>query len=131
MSFLSEVRSSTPHVKPHFLQTHLSKLFLPMPLLRTVRLTFHPERLDAFHALFAETRGRIAAAPGCRSLELWQDVGFPNVLTTVSLWDAAAALDAYRASDLFRETWARTTPLFAAPPVARSHVPATPPDDTR
>ncbi len=91
-------------------------------LLRTVRLTFRPDRLDAFHALFAETRDRIAAAPGCQRLELWQDPRFANVLTTVSLWDGPEALDAYRVSDLFRETWARTTPLFAAAPVATSHV---------
>ena len=101
-----------------------------MPLLRTIRLTIRPDRLDAFHALFAETRNRIAAAPGCRSLDLWQDVGYPNVLTTVSLWDGPHALDAYRDSDLFRETWARTTPLFAAPPVARSHIEPTLPDST-
>ena len=91
-------------------------------------MTFRPDRLDDFRALFAETRERIAAAPGCRSLDLWQDPRYANVLTTVSLWDDARALDAYRASDLFQETWARTTPLFAAPPVALSHVtPATAP----
>ena len=91
-------------------------------------MTFRQDRLDDFLSLFAETRGRIRAAPGCQHLDLWQDARFPNVLTTVSLWDDARALDAYRASDLFQETWARTTPLFAAPPVALSHVaPATAP----
>ena len=85
-------------------------------------MTFRPDRRDDFLALFAETRERIAAAPGCRSLDLWQDPRYANVLTTVSLWDDARALDAYRRSDLFRETWARTTPLFAAAPVALSHV---------
>ena len=93
-------------------------------LLRTVRLVLRPDAVPAFLALFAETRARIAAAPGCRSLDLWQDARFPNVVTTVSTWDSAAALDAYRAGDLFRATWARTTPLFAAPPEARSHTPA-------
>ena len=83
-------------------------------------MTFRPDRLDAFLALFREARPRIAAAPGCRHLELWEDARFPNVLTTYSEWDGADALDAYRRSDLFRETWAKTTPLFAAPPVAHS-----------
>lgn len=90
-------------------------------LLRTVRMTFAPSRLDDFLTLFAEARPRIAAAPGCQHLDLWQDTRFPNVLTTFSRWDDAAALDAYRQSDLFRETWARTKPLFAAAPVAYSH----------
>ena len=89
-------------------------------LLRTVRMTFRPDRLDDFLALFREARPRIAAAPGCRHLELWQDARFPNVLTTYSHWDSADALDAYRQSELFTATWARTTPLFAAAPVARS-----------
>ena len=93
-------------------------------LLRTVRLTIRPDRLADFHALFAATRDRIRAAPGCRHLELWQDTRFANVVTTVSRWDDAAALDAYRHSDLFRETWAQTTPLFAAAPVAHSYAEA-------
>lgn len=89
-------------------------------LLRTVRMTFRPDRLGDFLVMFDDVRPRIAAAPGCRHLELWQDARFPNVLTTFSRWDDAEALDAYRHSDLFRETWARTTPLFAAAPVAHS-----------
>lgn len=89
-------------------------------LIRTVRMTFRPDRLDDFLALFREARPRIAAAPGCRHLDLWQDARFPNVLTTFSQWDDEQALDAYRQSDLFRTTWARTTPLFAAAPVAHS-----------
>ena len=89
-------------------------------LFRTVRMTFDPARVEDFLALFAEARPKIAAVPGCRHLELWRDARFPNVLTTFSHWDDDDALQAYRRSDLFRETWARTTPLFAAPPVAHS-----------
>jgi len=83
-------------------------------------MTFRPDRLDDFLTLFEEARPRISAAPGCRHLELWQDERFPNVLTTFSYWDDADALDAYRQSDLFRSTWKRTTPLFAAAPIAYS-----------
>ena len=89
-------------------------------LLRTVRMTFAPARLAAFLDLFREARSKIAAAPGCRHLELWQDARYPNVLTTFSRWDSADALDAYRQSALFRTTWAETKPMFAAPPVAHS-----------
>lgn len=95
----------------------------PPEVLRTVRMTFHPDRVADFLALFADARPRILGAPGCRQVELWQDARFPAVLTTFSRWASPAALDAYRASDLFRATWARTTPLFAAPPEARSHRP--------
>lgn len=93
-------------------------------LLRTVRMTFRPDALPAFFEMFEATRDRIAAQPGCRALALWADPRFPNILTTVSEWDSAEALDAYRASELFTATWARTKAWFAAPPVAHSHVPA-------
>ncbi len=99
-------------------------------LLRTVRMTFAPARLGDFLDLFADAQPRIAAAPGCRHLELWQDARFPNVLTTFSRWDSADALEAYRHSDLFKTTWARTTPLFAAPPVAHSSVAWSPDGET-
>ncbi|GAB5534331.1 MAG: putative quinol monooxygenase [Rubricoccaceae bacterium] len=89
-------------------------------LLRTVRMTFAPHQLDAFLALFAEARPKIRAVDGCHHLELWQDARFPNVLTTFSRWADADALTAYRHSELFNTTWARTTPLFAAAPVAHS-----------
>lgn len=83
-------------------------------------MTFRPDRLDTFHELFRTTAAHIRAFPGCRHLELWEDARYPNLLTTYSYWTDAEALDAYRESNLFRSTWAKTKPLFAAPPVARS-----------
>lgn len=85
-------------------------------------MTFRPDAVPAFLALFGASREKIAAAPGCQHLALWQDPRYLNILTTVSQWDDEAALDTYRHSDLFRTTWAETKPLFAAPPVATSHV---------
>ena len=89
-------------------------------LIRTVRMTFRPDRLDAFRALFAEAQPKIRAVDGCEHLALWADARYPNVLTTYSHWRDADALEAYRSSDLFRTTWAQTKPLFAASPVAHS-----------
>ncbi|MGB3542063.1 putative quinol monooxygenase [Rubrivirga sp.] len=89
-------------------------------LIRTVRMTFRPDRLEAFLEMFWSVRPQIAAAPGCQLLELWRDARYPNVLTTYSEWSHPDDLEAYRQSALFRETWARTKPLFAAAPVAQS-----------
>jgi heme-degrading monooxygenase HmoA len=50
------------------------------------------------------------------------------VCTTHSRWRDAEALEAYRASDLFRTTWRAVKPLFAAAPEARSHHALRPPD---
>ncbi len=89
-------------------------------LLRTVRMTFRPDALPAFLAMFEAVAPQIRAVAGCRHLELWEDARYPTILTTYSQWDSAEALDAYRHSDLFRATWAKTKPGFAAPTVAHS-----------
>jgi len=90
-------------------------------LLRTVRMTFRPDRLDEFlDGVFRPSAPHIRAFPGCRHLALWRDARFPNVLTTFSHWESPEALERYRTSELFRSTWARTTPLFAAAPEAHS-----------
>lgn len=90
-------------------------------LVRHVRMTFHPGDIDTFLAIFDESAPRIKAFPGCSHLELLQEHTFPNVLTTVSHWDDDEALQRYRSSNLFRGAWARTRPLFASPPEARSY----------
>ncbi|NNF59558.1 MAG: antibiotic biosynthesis monooxygenase [Rhodothermaceae bacterium] len=89
-------------------------------LIRTVRMTFRPDRLDDFLAIFQASAPHIRATEGCQHLVLWQDTRYPNILSTYSHWTGEAALNRYRESDLFRTTWAQTKPLFAAPPVAHS-----------
>lgn len=91
-------------------------------LIRTVRMTFRPEAVPAFLELFAATAPQIRAFDGCHHLELWQDTRFRNILTTYSIWANEEHLQAYRASDLFKATWARTRSWFAAPAVAHSHL---------
>ncbi len=90
-------------------------------LIRLVRLTIRPDALEEFLAHFDASAPRIRAFEGCEHLELWQDARFLNVVTTYSHWTDAEALECYRRSGFFRETWAQVKPLFAARPVARSH----------
>lgn len=92
-------------------------------LIRIVRMTIHPDRVQDFETLFRAVHDRIEAFPGCRGVELARDVRFPNVLITLSRWQDENALDEYRASDLFRRTWAETRELFAAAPEAMSYEP--------
>ena len=89
-------------------------------LVRLVQMQMREDALDAFLGLFARTADRIRAAPGCRRLDLWQDTDDPTRVATHSHWDDAAALDAYRQSDLFRATWAETKTYFAARASAQS-----------
>jgi quinol monooxygenase YgiN len=96
-------------------------------LVRIVRMTFQPDRVDDFLDIFDASADQIRAFPGCRHLELWRDARYPNIFTTFSHWDDATHLDDYRRSDLFRLTWQKTKPLFAGPPGAHSYDRVRPP----
>jgi len=89
-------------------------------IIRVVQMTFKPEEVDAFLKLFDERKDLIRGFEGCRHLELWQDATASNVYFTYSHWDNEEALDKYRFSDLFKDTWARTKALFAEKPQAWS-----------
>ncbi len=81
---------------------------------RIVKMTFRPETVEQFRReVFEPTKAAIRAFPGCRHMELGQNAALPTMLFTLSIWDDAAALEAYRQSDLFKNTWAKTKALFA------------------
>ena len=90
-------------------------------IVRVVRLTFSPETVDAFDALYAQFEPRIQAHPGCRLVRAMKVSGHSNQRATLSFWDAEEDLDAYRKSTLFGEVWPATKALFAAPPEAQSY----------
>ena len=60
----------------------------PVPLVRIVRMTFHPDVVDDFIAHFDQVSPHIRAFAGCRHLELWRDDRYPNICTTYSQWDS-------------------------------------------
>lgn len=88
---------------------------------RIVHMEFAPEHVEAFLELFHETAPSIRSFPGCNELTLLQETERPGFMTTYSLWDDDDALQAYRNSDLFRNTWARTKVLFSGRPSAASY----------
>ncbi len=92
-------------------------------LIRIVRMTFRPDELDTFMAIFSRSHAKIRAFPGCQHLDLLRDLDNPNVRMTYSLWESPDALEAYRQSELFRTTWAATKALFAEKPTAFSAEP--------
>ena len=55
---------------------------------------------------------------GCQHVELLRDAAMPTIFFTLSLWDTEGSLEAYRQSELFRTTWAKTKILFADKPTA-------------
>ena len=84
-----------------------------MPIKRIVKLTFRPEEVQTFLVeVFEPSKARIRAFPGCLHMELLQHTDQPNVLFTLSIWENETALERYRASELFQETWKKTKALF-------------------
>ncbi len=87
---------------------------------RIVKLTFREEEVAAFLQIFETSKEAIRSFPGCEHLELWQSRQNPNVFFTYSLWVGEEALDIYRQSPLFQNTWRQTKALFADKPEAWS-----------
>ncbi|MCS6990345.1 MAG: antibiotic biosynthesis monooxygenase [Chitinophagales bacterium] len=82
-------------------------------IVRLVKLTLQPDKIDDFMQLFHEVRNTIAAFDGCHRVELLQDTERPFVFFTYSIWENEHYLNQYRFSEFFKQTWARTKPLFA------------------
>lgn len=87
---------------------------------RIVKMSFRTEELDNFKEIFNRSKDKIRAFKGNSKVELLQDVNNPEIMFTFSLWESEEALEAYRHSDLFKETWAATKVLFNAKPEAWS-----------
>ena len=75
-------------------------------------MDFIPEKVNDFLDIFASSRDKIAAFNGCKSVDLLNSVEDKSVFFTYSFWESEAHLEAYRNSELFKQTWAKTKILF-------------------
>lgn len=89
-------------------------------IIRLVRMRFRPDQVERFLALYEQAHPIIAGQPGCRSVLLVRQLDDPAAFATWSVWDDAAALDAYRRSAFFRGFWPDVKALFRAPAEAVS-----------
>jgi heme-degrading monooxygenase HmoA len=85
---------------------------------RLVKLTFHPEFQPTFIQIFEDSKTFIRQMPGNQHLELLQDTHSPNIFFTLSHWQSETDLNNYRASELFKTTWAKTKKGFSDKPQA-------------
>jgi (4S)-4-hydroxy-5-phosphonooxypentane-2,3-dione isomerase len=85
-------------------------------------MSFDPNKVAEFLALFESVKVKIANFEGCEGLTLLRDSGQPNVLFTYSYWQTESHLNKYRFSDLFKTTWTGTKALFNDAPMAWSLV---------
>ena len=83
---------------------------------RIVRMTISPDKVDQFRNYFNNSCQLIRGTSGCTHLELYCDATADNVMITFSKWQDENALNAYRNSSLFKETWALVKPLFIEKP---------------
>ena len=67
-----------------------------------------------FLDIFDTVKKQIRASEGCLGLEVLRSVEEGSVsVWTISLWENEKALDQYRSSPLFKETWSAVKPLFS------------------
>ena len=91
-----------------------------MPITRLVKMTFKSDAINTFLQLFETKKKLIRDFPGCKHLELWQDTQNPSICFTYSRWETPEALEEYRNSSFFEDTWNTTKQLFAGKPEAWS-----------
>lgn len=86
-----------------------------MPITRIVKMHFQAQAAEAF-AQFAHTiQPTISSFEGCLHLQILRDTTHPTLYFSYSVWQSDQALQAYRQSDFFRQTWAQTKQGFAEP----------------
>ena len=82
-------------------------------IIRIVKMTFVPEKVNDFLKVFEESKELIRNFEGCSHLELLNDINNSNIYFTYSYWENEDALNSYRHSELFAGVWAQTKVLFA------------------
>ena len=71
-------------------------------MIRIVKMTFDPEKVNEFLANFEEVKHKIRAFDGVKHLELLNDKNKSNIYFTYSIWESEDHLNNYRHSDLFK-----------------------------
>ena len=89
-------------------------------IIRIVKMSFHPEKVNEFLTLFAENKLHIRHFEGCSHLQLYNDLNCPSIFFTYSYWNNEESLNNYRKSELFNRVWNKTKILFSDKPDAWS-----------
>ena len=83
-------------------------------------MSFEPSKVDEFLSNFEGNKNKIRAFEGCEFLELYRDKHNTNIFFTYSYWNSEKDLNNYRHSELFKNVWSKTKPLFNGKPEAWS-----------
>lgn len=80
---------------------------------RIVKMEFQEEKISEFLENFELVKEKIRNFPGCQFLELYRDKDNQTIFFTYSRWNTVMDLEEYRKSELFRQVWSKTKPLFS------------------
>ena len=80
---------------------------------RIVKLELEKENVAPFLSNFEEVKEKIRNFPGCTFLELYNDKYDETIFFTYSRWKDESDLENYRKSELFKEVWSVTKPMFS------------------
>jgi heme oxygenase (mycobilin-producing) len=82
-------------------------------MVRIVKMIFQEKHIADFKKIYANVNTKIILMPGCKSVQLLQDIQNPSIFFTYSHWNSETELNQYRDSLLFKETWQTIKPWFA------------------
>lgn len=85
---------------------------------RIVKMSFMPDKCEAFKKIFETNWTFIKGFEGCNHVELLQDENNSSIFFTYSLWLSEEHLNKYRDSELFSKVWGATKVLFNDKPQA-------------
>jgi len=89
-------------------------------IVRLVSLKIQLDKVEEFKQFFETIHDRIREAQGCLSLRVVADLEGLGEFFTVSEWESPAALEAYKNSAFFQETWPRVKSFLRDRPWAQS-----------
>lgn len=82
-------------------------------LTRVVKMQFEPSFIEDFKIIFNEVKPLIANFEGCLGVKLLQHETASDIFFTISYWEDVMALENYRNSALFKNTWVKVKINFA------------------
>ena len=81
---------------------------------RVVIMDLLPGTEGQFLDIFDTVKKQIRASEGCLGLEVLRSGDEDHIsVWTISFWESETALNLYRSSPLFKQTWSAVKPLFS------------------
>ena len=77
-----------------------------------MKMTFQADKADRFLQHFDLVSEKIRTFDGCEGLSLVRDRKDERIFFTLSRWSGPEALESYRNSPLFLDTWSKVKPMF-------------------